>query len=49
MVGTEIGVEKLQFYSARHSFATIDANDVRIPIYIINDMLCHVDNAMMVT
>ena len=43
MVGTEIGVEKLQFYSARHSFATIAVNDVRIPIYIVNDMLCHVD------
>lgn len=42
-VGEEIGAEKLQFYSARHSFATIAANDVRIPIYIANDMLCHVD------
>ena len=42
-VGEEIGVEKLQFYSARHSFATIAVNDVRIPIYMVNDMLCHVD------
>lgn len=42
-VGEEIGVEKLQLYSARHSFATIAVNDVRIPIYIVNDMLCHVD------
>jgi len=49
MVGTEIGVEKLQFYSARHSFTTIAVNDVRIPIYIVNDMFCHVDNAMRVT
>ena len=42
-VGTEIGVEKLQFYYAKHSFSTIAVNDVRIPIYIVNDMLCHVD------
>lgn len=48
-VGEEIGVEKLQFYSARHSMATIAVNDVRIPIYIINDMLCHVDNSMRIT
>lgn len=48
-MGEEIGVEKLQFYSARHSFATIAVDDVRIPIYIVNDMLCYVDNAMRVT
>ena len=48
-IGEEIGVDKLQFYSSRHSFATIAVNNVRIPIYIVNDMLCHVDNAMKVT
>ena len=48
-MGEGIGIEKLQFYSSRHSFATIDVNDVRIPIYIVNDMLCHVGNAMRVT
>jgi integrase len=48
-VGKEIGIEKLQFYSARHSFATIAVNEVRIPPYIVNDMLCHVDSSMKVT
>lgn len=48
-VGKELGIEKLQFYSARHSFATIAVNEVRIPPYIVNDMLCHVDSSMKVT
>ncbi len=48
-VGKEIGVEELQFYSARHSMATIAVNDARINKYIVNDMLCHVDPAMHVT
>jgi integrase len=48
-VGEEAGIPKLQFYSARHSFATIAANDVRIPLYIVNDMLCHIDNSMKIT
>lgn len=48
-VGEEIGVDRLQFYSARHSMATIAVNDVRIPIYIVNDMLCHIDESMRVT
>lgn len=30
-IGKEIGVEQLQFYSARHSMATIAANDVKNP------------------
>ena len=29
--------------------ATIAVNDVRIPIYIVNDMLCHIDESMRVT
>lgn len=48
-VGEETGISKLQFYSARHSFATIAANDVRIPLYIVNNMLCHIDNSMKIT
>jgi len=48
-VGLEIGIEHLQFYSARHSFATIAVNDAKIPIYIVNDMLCHVDVSMKTT
>ena len=48
-VGEEAGIPKLQFYSARHSFATIAANNARIPLYIVNDMLCHIDNSMKIT
>lgn len=48
-IGREIGVEKLQFYSARHSLATIAANNVGISKYVVNDMLCHTDPALKVT
>jgi len=48
-VGDELGIERLQFYSARHSFATIAVNDVGIPIYTVNDMLCHLDGNMRIT
>ena len=48
-VGKEIGVERLQFYAARHSMASIAANDVGISKYIVNDMLCHSDPALKIT
>ena len=48
-VGREVGVEGLQFYSARHSMATIALNDAGISKWLVNDMLCHVDPAMKVT
>lgn len=48
-VGRLIGVPGLQFYAARHSMATIAMNDVRIPKYLVNDMLCHIDEAMRIT
>lgn len=48
-IGAEIGIERLQFYAARHSMATIAVNDVRISKYIVNEMLCHVDPSLRVT
>ena len=48
-VGREVGVEDLQFYSARHSMATIALNEAGISKWLVNDMLCHVDPAMKVT
>lgn len=48
-IAAEVGVDNLQFYAIRHSFATIAVNDVRINQYIVNDMLCHVDASMRVT
>ena len=48
-VGERANVDGLQFYAARHTMATLAVNDARIPIYIVNDMLCHIDEKMRVT
>lgn len=48
-VGKEIGIERLQFYAARHSMATIAVNEVGISKYIVNDMLNHTDQSLRVT
>lgn len=42
-------LDKIQFYSARHSFATIAYNDVRIDKYTVNEMLNHTDRSMSIT
>lgn len=48
-VGKELGIERLQFYAARHSMATIAVNDVKISKYIVNDMLNHTDQSLKIT
>lgn len=48
-VGKEIGIERLQFYAARHSMATIAVNDVKISKYVVNDMLNHTDQSLKIT
>ncbi len=48
-VGERANVGGLQFYAARHTMATTAVNDARIPIYIVNDMLSHIDERMRVT
>ncbi len=48
-IGKEIGVENLQFYSARHSMATIAANEAGIDRWTVNLMLNHTDQSMRVT
>lgn len=48
-IGREVGVDKLQYYAARHSLATIAVNDVKISKYVVNDMLNHTDPALRVT
>lgn len=35
--------------AARHSMATIAINKAGIPIYVVNEMLCHVDSRLRVT
>lgn len=48
-VGKKIGVPDLEFYSARHSFATIALNDAKVDKYTVHSALNHVDEAMKVT
>lgn len=48
-IGKEIGVEDLQFYAARHSMATIAANEAGIDRWTVNLMLNHTDQSMRVT
>lgn len=48
-VGKEIGIERLQFYAARHSMATIAVNEVGVSKYVVNDMLNHTDQSLKIT
>ena len=48
-IGKEIGIERLQFYAARNSIASIAVNDVKISKYIVNDMLNHTDQSLKIT
>lgn len=48
-IGDKIGVENLQFYSARHSMATIAINKAGISKWLVNEMLCHTEQSMRVT
>ena len=45
-IGKEIGIERLQFYAARHSMATIAYNYVHVPKYIVDEMLNHVNGSL---
>lgn len=48
-VGKEIDVPNLQYYAARHSWATIAANDAGVDKYSVHIALNHVDNALKIT
>lgn len=48
-VGAAIGVDDLEFYAARHSWATIALNDANVNKYTVHEALNHVDPAMKVT
>lgn len=48
-IGSEVGVEQLQFYAARHSVATIAYNEVGIPMSVVDEMLCHKGTDMQIT
>ena len=48
-IGSILGVEDLEFYAARHSWATIAVNKVGIDKYTVHAALNHIDEAMKVT
>lgn len=45
----KIDLGALNFYAARHSWATIARNDVKIDKYIVHEALNHSDNTMKIT
>lgn len=49
IVGEKIGVKDLEFYAARHSWATIARNDLVTDKATINEALNHIDKSMSVT
>ena len=48
-IGTILGVDDLEYYAARHSWATIALNKVGIDKYIVHAALNHIDDSMKVT
>ena len=48
-IGTILGVDDLEYYAARHSWATIVLNKVGIDKYIVHAALNHIDDSMKVT
>lgn len=48
-VGAMIGEEDLEFYAARHTWATIALNEAGVDKYTVHQALNHVDDAMRVT
>jgi integrase len=48
-IGNEIGVDDLEFYAARHTWATIASNEAGVDKYTVHTALNHVDENMRVT
>lgn len=48
-IGKQLGVDDLEFYAARHSWATIALNKCGIDKYTVHAALNHVDESMRVT
>ena len=48
-IGLILGVDDLEYYAARHSWATIALNKVGIDKYTVHAALNHVDGAMKIT
>ena len=48
-IGKKLGIEDLEYYAARHSWATLAVNKVGIDKYTVHAALNHLDEAMKVT
>lgn len=48
-VGNELGIDDLEFYSARHTWATLAVNEAGVDKYTVHTALNHVDEKMRVT
>ncbi len=48
-IGNLLGVDDLEFYSARHTWATIATNYAKVDKYTVHTALNHVDDKMRVT
>lgn len=48
-IGAKLKIDALQYYAARHSWATIAVNKVGIDKYTVHSALNHVDEAMKIT
>jgi integrase len=48
-IGDIIGVDDLEYYAARHSWATIAINRIDIDKYTVHTALNHIDESMRVT
>lgn len=48
-IGEVLGIEDLEYYAARHSWATIAVNQVGIDKYTVHSALNHLDASMRVT
>lgn len=49
VIGKSLGIDDLEFYSARHTWATIATNDAEVDKYTVHTALNHVDEKMKVT
>lgn len=49
IIGKMVGVDDLEFYAARHTWATLAVNDAGVDKYIVHQALNHVDDEMRVT
>ena len=48
-IGNQLGIDDLEYYAARHSWATIALNKCKIDKYTVHAALNHVDESMRVT